>query len=47
MASMSWIAGLDEPERVEVLDRMRAVVTAGETPPQFPLHVEVGLSRRG
>ena len=47
MASMSWIAALAEPERVEVLERMRAIVAAGETPPQFPLHVEVGLSRRG
>ena len=45
MASMSWIAALAEPERVEVLERMRAIVAAGETPPQFPLHVEVGLSR--
>lgn len=47
MASMSWIAALAEPERVDVLARMRAIVAAGETPQQFPLHVEVGLSRRG
>jgi SAM-dependent methyltransferase len=46
MASMSWIAALAEPERVDVLTRMRAIVTGGETPPQFPLHVELGLSRR-
>ena len=47
MASMSWIAALDGPERGDVLARMRAVVADGETPARFPLHVEVGLSRRG
>jgi SAM-dependent methyltransferase len=46
MASMSWIAALAEPERVDVLARMRAVVTAGDTPEQFPLHVEVGMTLR-
>lgn len=44
MTSMSWIAGLPEPERADVLARMRTVVEAGETPAQFPLHVEVGLT---
>jgi ubiquinone/menaquinone biosynthesis C-methylase UbiE len=44
MASMSWIAGLPEPERVDVLARMRTIVTAGETPAQFALHFEVGLT---
>jgi len=44
MTSMSWIAGLPEPERADVLARMRTVVEAGETPKQFPLHVEVGLT---
>ena len=43
---MSWIAALPGPEREQVLARMRAIVAAGETPSQFPLHVEVGLSRR-
>ena len=45
MASMSWIAALAEPERDDVMARMRAIVAGGETPEQFPLHVEIGLSR--
>jgi SAM-dependent methyltransferase len=44
MASMSWIAGLPEPERIDVLARMRAIVAAGETPAQFAQHFEVGLT---
>jgi hypothetical protein len=46
MASMSWIAGLAEAQRADVLEQMRAIVLAGETPARFPLHVEVGLTRR-
>jgi ubiquinone/menaquinone biosynthesis C-methylase UbiE len=44
IASMSWIAGLPEPQRAEVLARMRAIVEAGETPEQFALHVEIGVT---
>ena len=47
MASMSWIAALAAPERDDVMARMRAIIAGGETPQQFPLHVEIGLSRRG
>ena len=36
MASMSWIAALAEPERTDVLARMRAIVAAGETPSAVP-----------
>jgi hypothetical protein len=46
IASVSWIAGLPEPERTDVLARMRTVVEDGETPQQFPLHVDVGLTYR-
>jgi SAM-dependent methyltransferase len=46
MASVSWIAGLPEPQRGDVLTRMRAIVEGGETPEQFALHVDVGLSER-
>lgn len=46
MASISWIAGLPEPERADVLARMRAAVESGDTPECFGLHVDVGLSRR-
>jgi SAM-dependent methyltransferase len=45
MASISWIAGLQEPQRAEVLARMRAIVEGGETPERFALHVDVGLSK--
>jgi hypothetical protein len=44
MSSMSWIAALTESKRVDVMARMRAIVSSGETPQQFPLHVELGLS---
>jgi ubiquinone/menaquinone biosynthesis C-methylase UbiE len=46
MASMSWIAGLSEAERADVLSRMREIVTGGETPERFGLHVEIGLTTR-
>jgi SAM-dependent methyltransferase len=44
MSSISWIVGLPEPERADVLARMRAIIQAGETPERFALHVEVGLT---
>jgi SAM-dependent methyltransferase len=44
MASISWIAGLPESQRADVLARMRAIVAAGETPKQFAMHFEVGLT---
>jgi SAM-dependent methyltransferase len=44
MASMSWIAGLPQPQRADMLARMRSILAAGETPEQFPAHVEVGLT---
>ena len=46
MASISWIAGLPVSERSDVLARMRAIVEGGETPEQFALHVDIGLSER-
>jgi SAM-dependent methyltransferase len=46
MASVSWIAGLPEPQRTDVHERMRAIVQGGATPEQFALHVDVGLSER-
>jgi hypothetical protein len=46
IASISWIAGLPEPQRADLLTRMRAIVKSGTTPEQLPLHVEIGLSRR-
>ena len=45
IASISWIAGLPEPERLDLLPRMRAIIAAGETPEHFALHFDVGLTR--
>lgn len=44
MASITWIAGLPEPQRAEVLAGMRAIIQAGETSEHFALHVEVGVT---
>jgi hypothetical protein len=45
MASISWIAGLPEAERLDMLARMRTIVIGGETPDQFALHFDIGLTR--
>ena len=44
ISSISWIAGLPEPERADLLARMRAVIRAGDTPKHFALRVEIGLT---
>lgn len=46
MSSISWIAGMREPQRGDLLTRMRAIVEDGETPEHFALHVDIGLSKR-
>lgn len=46
MSSISWIAGMPEEERADLLGHMRDLISAGETPERFGLHFEVGLSRR-
>jgi SAM-dependent methyltransferase len=46
MASISWIAGLPETERLDVLSRMRTIVAAGETPERFAMHFDLGLAKR-
>ena len=46
MASISWIAALEEPARADLLARMRAAIECGTTPEQLALHVEIGLSKR-
>jgi SAM-dependent methyltransferase len=43
LASISWVAALPSARRDEVLARAGAIVRAGETPPQLPLHVLIGL----
>jgi SAM-dependent methyltransferase len=46
VASMSFIAGLPPAERDAALERVRALVAEGETPPQLGVHVSVVLSHR-
>jgi SAM-dependent methyltransferase len=46
MASISWIAGLPESQRADLIERMRAIIESGTTPDQLPLHVAIGLSKR-
>jgi hypothetical protein len=35
LASMSWIAGMPEDQRREVVGRIRDLIDAGETPPEL------------
>ena len=44
--SMSWIAAMAEPEREELLGRVREIIQRGEGPPELTVHFEVGLARR-
>ncbi len=46
MASISWMAGLEESQRAELIMGMRAIVEGGTTPERLALHVAIGLSRR-
>jgi SAM-dependent methyltransferase len=46
LGSMSWIAAMPDGERTATLERMRALVQAGQTPAELPLHVVIGLSAR-
>ncbi len=47
MASVSWIAGMPDDERAQMIERMRALVRRGETPGEMPLHVTIGLASLG
>jgi hypothetical protein len=44
LGSMSWVAAMPERERADTLERVRAIVAAGETPAELPLHVNIGLA---
>jgi SAM-dependent methyltransferase len=44
VASMSWVASLPEDQRAETLAKVDAIINAGETPPELPIHVAIGLS---
>lgn len=44
VASMSWIAALDGEERDRRLAQIRAIVAAGETPAELPVHFLLTLT---
>jgi SAM-dependent methyltransferase len=44
VGSMSWVAALPEDQRTETLTKVDAIISAGETPPELPIHVAIGLS---
>jgi SAM-dependent methyltransferase len=45
-ASLSWVAALPEHQRSEILERIAAIVDAGETPEELKIHVVIGLATR-
>jgi SAM-dependent methyltransferase len=45
IASMSWIAAMPDDERSERLAQMRALIDAGETPEQMPVHFVLALTQ--
>jgi SAM-dependent methyltransferase len=46
LGSMSWIAAMPEEERLTTLERIRALLAAGETPSEMPVLVVIGLTAR-
>lgn len=44
LSSISWIAALPEDEHMQLLDRVAAIVAAGETPNELQVHVTIGLT---
>ena len=44
LASVSWVAALPADQRAETLERIGAIVSAGETPPVLAMHVVIGLT---
>jgi ubiquinone/menaquinone biosynthesis C-methylase UbiE len=44
VASISWIAALAEDQRADALSRVDAIVSAGETPAELPVHAVIGLT---
>jgi hypothetical protein len=45
VASVSWMAALPEDEREQTIAQVDAIVSAGETPPQLPVHFVLGLTQ--
>jgi ubiquinone/menaquinone biosynthesis C-methylase UbiE len=46
LASMSWVAALPEQQRGELTTRVQEIISAGETPPELPVQVVIGLAER-
>jgi SAM-dependent methyltransferase len=44
VGSMSWVAALGEVEREETLAKVAAIISAGETPAELPVHAVIGLT---
>jgi SAM-dependent methyltransferase len=44
IASVSWIAALPEDQRAEKLEQVGAIVNAGDTPSELPVHMNIGLA---
>jgi SAM-dependent methyltransferase len=44
VASVSWVAALPQGQRAELLDKIEAILAAGETPAELPVHVLIGLA---
>jgi SAM-dependent methyltransferase len=44
VASVSWVAGLPETRRAEMLAEVAAIVSAGETPAELPVQVRIDLT---
>lgn len=45
LASMSWLAALDDEPRAAFRAEVRAIVHGGEMPPVLPQHVMIGVAR--
>jgi SAM-dependent methyltransferase len=44
LGSISWIAALLEDKRNKTLEQIDAIVRAGDTPAELPVHVQIGLT---
>jgi SAM-dependent methyltransferase len=44
IASLSWVAALPEQKRAETLAQIGAIIEAGETPAELPIHIVIGLA---
>ncbi len=47
LASMSWVAAMPDAERLEAVERFRALIAGGHTPAELQLHVVIGLAQAG